>query len=89
MRILPSDGVTTTALADGRLTLRAEGRPAAVHCTPLAATMWMALRHSDGFVDLAVESLARGWGTERAKVGAVMDAWCARLLAGGWLRPAL
>jgi hypothetical protein len=89
MRILPGDGVTSTALADGRLALRAQGRPGAVHCTPLAASMWFALRHNDGFVDLAVASLARSWGTEQPKVRAVMDAWCGRLLDAGWLRPAL
>ncbi|MET7703679.1 MULTISPECIES: PqqD family protein [unclassified Streptomyces] len=89
MRILPGNGVTSTALASGRLDLRAEGRTGTFRCTPLAASMWFALRRNDGFVDLAVESLAHHWGTDLEKVRTVMDAWSRKLIDTGWLQPAL
>jgi hypothetical protein len=88
MRLVPGDGVTSTALASGRLDLQAEDRGRAFRCTPLAASMWFALRRNDGFVDLAVESLAGHWGTDRDKVRTVMDAWSRRLIDTGWLQPA-
>jgi hypothetical protein len=88
MRVVPGEGVTSTALTNGRIALRAKGRGEGFRCTPLAATMWFALRHNDGFVDLAVDTLARLWDTDRAKVRTVMDAWSRELITAGWLRPA-
>ncbi|MGP4012677.1 hypothetical protein [Streptomyces sp. 4N124] len=88
MRIVPGDGVTGTALANGQIALRAKGRTDRFRCTPLAATMWFALRHNDGFVDLAIEALAHSWGTDREKVRVVMEAWSRKLIAEGWLKPA-
>lgn len=88
MRVLPSEGVTSTALADGRIALRAKGRAEGFRCTPLAATMWFALRQNDGRVDGSVDTLTRLWNTDRAKVRTVMDAWSRALIDQGWLRPA-
>ena len=88
MRVLPSDGVTSTALANGRMTLRLEGRGTQFRCTPLGAMMWFALRHNDGFIDLAVESLAQMWQTDIRKVRTVMDGWSKKLMADGWLTAA-
>ncbi|MFI8952434.1 hypothetical protein ACIGO6_38905 [Streptomyces sp. NPDC053750] len=88
MRILPGDGVTSTALTNGQITLRGQDRADRFRCTPLAATMWFALRHNDGFVDLAVDALADVWQTDRDKVRTVMDAWSRKLIADGWLKTA-
>lgn len=89
MRVVPGEGVTSTALANGQLALRAKDRGEGFRCNPLAATMWFALRHNDGFVDLAVDALAQLWNTDRAKVRTVMNAWSHRLIDEGWLRPAV
>ncbi|MFF3469235.1 PqqD family protein [Streptomyces sp. NPDC001984] len=89
MRVVPGEGVTSTALANGQIALRAKGRTEGFRCTPLAATMWFALRHNDGFVDLAVDTLAHLWDTDRTKVRTVMDAWSRELITDGWLQPAL
>ncbi|MER6573387.1 hypothetical protein ABT288_46415 [Streptomyces sp. NPDC001093] len=86
MRVVPGEGVTSTALANGRITLRAEGRTDRFRCTPLAAMMWFELRRNDGFVDLTVETLAGLWKTDAKKVRAVLDGWSRRLIADGWLR---
>jgi hypothetical protein len=88
MRFVPNEGVTSTALANGQITLRAGDGEAGFRCTPLAATMWFALRHNDGFVDLAVDSLTDLWSTDREKVRTVMDVWSRELVEGGWLRAA-
>jgi hypothetical protein len=88
MRVVPGQGVTSTALANGQIALRAGDRAEGFRCTPLAATMWFALRHNDGFVDLAVETLANLWDTDRQKVRTVMDAWSRELITEGWLQPA-
>ncbi|MEU5599810.1 hypothetical protein [Streptomyces sp. NPDC020298] len=88
MRVVPGEGVTSTALASGQIALRAKGRAEGFRCTPLAATMWFALRHNDGFVDLAVDTLTDLWDTDRDKVRTVVDAWSRELIREGWLRQA-
>jgi|tagenome__1003787_1003787.scaffolds.fasta_scaffold20031021_2 hypothetical protein len=88
MRVVPAVGVTSTALANGQIALRTKGSTEGFRCTPLAATMWFALRQNDGFVDLAVDTLADLWDTDRNKVRTVMDAWSRELVTAGWLQPA-
>ena len=86
MRVLPGKGVTGTALVNGKLDLRVEGRSAKIRCNQIGAAMWAALRHNDGFVDLAVESLAREWETDPRKVRVAVDAWSQKMIDDGWLR---
>ncbi|MEU8971064.1 hypothetical protein AB0D11_17555 [Streptomyces monashensis] len=89
MRVLPGEGVTSTALADGRIALRARDRAEGFRCTPLAATMWVALRLNDGRVDGAVDTLTRVWDTDRGKARTVLDTWYRALINQGWLRLAV
>ncbi|WP_399895722.1 PqqD family protein [Streptomyces sp. BBFR51] len=87
MRILPADGVTATVRENGHMELRTTGQGVR-GCPPVGTAMWMALRHSDGFLDLASEALADGWGADPGTVRAAMAAWSRRLVADGLLRTA-
>lgn len=55
MRIVAADGVTGTALADGRMKVRTAGR-GEFRCSPVGSAMWVALRVNDGFLELAASS---------------------------------
>ncbi|WP_328764811.1 MULTISPECIES: PqqD family protein [unclassified Streptomyces] len=87
MRIVAADGVTGTALADGRMKVRTAGR-GEFRCSPVGSAMWVALRVNDGFLELAASSLADAWQTDERKVRTAMTAWADRLMAAGLLKAA-
>ncbi|MFF3216083.1 PqqD family protein [Streptomyces sp. NPDC002886] len=87
MRILAADGVSGTALANGQMRLRKAGRDE-FRCSPVGAAMWIALRHNDGFLELAAASLAEAWKTDEGKVRSAMTVWAERMVDTGMLRAA-
>lgn len=87
MRILAADGVSGTALANGRMDLRKGGRDE-LRCSPVGTAMWIALRHNDGFLDLAAASLAEAWQTDEGKVRTAMTIWAERMMDTGLLKAA-
>ncbi|GHE74963.1 hypothetical protein EDE04_6606 [Streptomyces sp. 2132.2] len=87
MRIVAADGVTGTALADGRMKVRTAER-GEFRCSPVGSAMWVALRVNDGFLELAASSLADAWQTDEVKVRTAMHAWAERLMDAGLLKAA-
>ncbi|MFE2477545.1 hypothetical protein [Streptomyces sp. NRRL F-2747] len=86
MRILPGDGVTSTALVNGQMDLRSKGDESGFRCSPVGAAMWVALRHNDGFLELAADSLAEVWETDTTKVKTAMTVWSRKMIEAGLLR---
>ncbi|MFE2142570.1 PqqD family protein [Streptomyces sp. NPDC059456] len=87
MRIVAAEGVTGTALADGRVKVRTAGR-GEFRCSPVGSAMWVALRVNDGLLERAASSLADAWQTDEGKVRTAMAAWADRLMAAGLLEAA-